>query len=223
MPTPGLPLLLDQSFLLDQPFHGLVLFTGHPSILRLSQLLCLQYLRRAHPVVLVDATNAYDPLLFSDAARAHRLGLRMLLNAIHLSRAYTCHQLEVLMTESLRPAIEALHPRAILCLGLLDLLDDEDVPATEAIRIFRRMLPALEDACRHLPILAACPDPAVQARGTGELRRRFCDRLQSLARWHFTARPEGGAIRIVRERPEPARWEWTPTLRPVRTVFRRHC
>jgi len=223
MPTPSLPLPLDQYFPLDQPFRGLVLFTGHASVLRLSQLLCLQYLRGGHPVVLVDAANAFDPLLLSDAARAHRLSLRMMLDAVHLSRAYTCHQLEVLITESLQPAIDALHPKAVLCLGLLDLLDDEAVPATEAIRIFRRMLPELQNICRYLPILAACPDPAVLARGTGEFRQRCCDRLLSMARWHFTARPGDDGVWIVRERPEPARWEWTPTLRPARTLFRRHC
>ncbi len=215
LPVPGLPLPP------DQPFSGLVLLTGHASVLRLSQLLCLQYLRRGHPVVLVDATNAFDAPLLSDAARAGRLDLRMILDAVHLSRVYTCHQLETLIAESLRPAIETLHPRAVLCLGLLDPLDDEDVPATEATRIFRRMVPALDDVSRRLPILAACPDPAAPARGTGELRRGFCTRLLHMARWHFAARAEDDVVWIARERPDPARWEWALGRRPGHPFRRR--
>ncbi len=234
-PTANLPLFLEHVFPLDPPFRGLVLFTGHASVLRLSQLLSLQYVRRGHPVVLVDGTNAFDPLLFSDAARAHHLDLTMMLGAVHLSRAFTCHQLEVLLTERLQTAVETLHPRAVLCLGLLDLLDDEDVPATEAIRIFRHILPAVEAVCRRVPVLAACPDPAVPSR-RGELRRQFCSRLRAMARWHFTARPvplglrreperacantREEAIVIARERPDPAQWEWTLALRPHH-AFRR--
>lgn len=253
-PAADLPLFLEQVFPLAQPSRGLVLFTGHASVLRLSQLLCLQYVRRGQPVVLMDAANAFDPLLFSDAARAHRLDLKTMLGAVHLSRAFTCHQLEVLITENLQAAIDTLHPRAVLCLDLLNLLDDEDVPATEATRIFRHMLPAVEEVCRRLPILAACPDPAgrvvtpgvivqgrprgalggfgtsVPARGAGQLRRQCCKRLLGIARWHFTARSvpmecantREEAVVITRERPDPARWEWTLTLKPPHT-FRRPC
>ncbi len=214
LPVFGLPLPL------DQPFSGLVLLTGHASVLRLSQLLCLQYLRSGHPVVLVDATNAFDTLLLSDAARAGGLDLRMMLDAVHLSRVYTCHQLETLIAERLRPAIETFHPRAVLCLGLLDPLGDADVPAAEAARIFRRMVPALDDVSRRLPVLAACPDPAACPRegapapGSGERRHGFCARLLHMARWHFAAQAEDAVVRIVRERPDPARWEWTLTHRP---------
>jgi hypothetical protein len=202
MPALGLPLSL------DQPFRGFVLFTGHPSILPLSQLLCIQYLRRGHPVVLVDAANAYDALLLSDTARAERLDLPMILTALRLSRVYTCHQLETLITETLDPAIETLKPRAVLCLGLLDPLDDEDVPATEATRIFRRMIRSLQDVSRRLPILAACPDPPTPARGVGDLRQGFVNGFRGIAHWHFTAQQGDGGIRITRERPDAARWDW---------------
>ncbi len=56
-PTANLPLFLEHVFPLDPPFRGLVLFTGHASVLRLSQLLSLQYVRRGHPVVLVDGVQ----------------------------------------------------------------------------------------------------------------------------------------------------------------------
>src|SRR5713226_5986555 len=112
--TPRLPIPL------PQPLSGLVLFTGHESVLPLSQLLCLQYLGRGEPVVLVDGANAFNPYLLSDAARAQGLDLCGVLDAVHLSRVYTCHQLEALLTEHLSPAIAAFRPGAVLCLGLLD-------------------------------------------------------------------------------------------------------
>jgi hypothetical protein len=191
-----------------QPFRGLVLLTGHRSVLQLSQLLCLQYLRRSEPVVLVDGANAFDLFLLSDAARSHRVDPRVMLDAVHLSRVYTCHQLETLITERLRPTVATLHPRAVLCLGLLDPLADEDVPAGEAARIFRRLARALVDVSRSLPILAACPDPDLSGGETGDVRRTFGARLLQVARWHFSAQAEKGRVWITRERPAPARWEW---------------
>jgi hypothetical protein len=210
MALSSLPLPLDRSFPLNQPFHGLVMFTGHASALTLSQLLCLQYLRHGDPVVLVDGANAYNALLLSEAARAERLDLRVMLDALRLSRVYTCHQLEALITEHLQPAIATLRPRAILCLGLLDPLADEDVPAAEATRIFRRMLPVLTEISCHLPLLAACPDPGIPVLQRRELHDGFGRRLLHGAPWHFVVRPgDGGGMWISRERPDPARWEWT--------------
>lgn len=237
---------------LDQPFHGLVALTGDPSVLTLSQVLCLPYLGRGETLVILDATNTFDVLLYSDAARAEQRSPQAFLDAIHLSRAYTCHQFEALITEHLGPAIAAFRPRAVLCLGLLDLLDDEDVPASEAARIARRMFPALRDVSRTLPVLAACPDSAIP--GHAGRRAALSGPFLRLARWRFTVRPvtEGvlaneahtdgasagteppgaflepagsaisgpadpassDAVLIVRERPEPGRWIWTPTRRP---------
>ncbi len=209
---------------LPQPLNGLVLFTGHESVLPLSQLLCLQYLSRGEPIVLVDGANAFNPYLLSDAARSQGLDHRRVLDAVHLSRVYTCHQLEALLTEHLQPAIATFRPGAVLCLGLLDPLYDEDVPAAEAARIFRRLASAIREAAPRLPILAACPDPvdpATPKHIMDDVRPTFGDRLCAIAHWRFTAQLEAGRVWISRERPDPARWEWTLTLRPDRTFRRR--
>ncbi|HET8998805.1 MAG TPA: hypothetical protein VFP86_04090 [bacterium] len=209
---------------LPQPLSGLVLFTGHESVLPLSQLLCLQYLSRGEPIVLVDGANAFNPYLLSDAARAQGLDHQRVLDAVHLSRVYTCHQLEALLTEHLQPAIAAFRPSAVLCLGLLDPLYDEDVPAAEAARIFRRLASAIREAAPRLPILAACPDPvgpATPEHIMDDVRPTFGDRLCVIARWRFSAQLEAGRVWISREQPDPARWEWALTLRPDRTFRRR--
>ena len=218
MPASHLPIPL------PQPLSGLVLFTGHESVLPLSPLLCLQYLSRGKPVVLVDGANAFNPYLLSDAARSQGLDHRRVLDAVHLSRVYTCHQLEALLTEHLQPAIAAFRPGAVLCLGLLDPLYDEDVPAAEAARIFRRLASAIREAAPRLPILAACPDPvdpATPEHVMDDVRPTFGDRLYAIARWRFTAQLEAGRVWISREQPDPARWEWALTLRPDRTFRRR--
>ena len=202
-----------------QPFSGLVLFTGDETILALSQLLCLQYLGQGQPVVLVDGANAFNPYLLSDAARAEGLDLNRVLDNVHLSRVYTCHQLEALMTDHLRLAIAKFRPGAVLCLGLLDTLHDEDVPAGEAARIFRRLTTAIIDTAARLPILAACPDVAIRDLGT-DGRAEFSDRLCRIASWHFSARPDEERVWISRLRPDPATWEWTLRLRRNQT-FRR--
>jgi hypothetical protein len=206
---------------LPQRFNGLVLFTGDESILPLSQLLCLQYLGQGQPVVLVDGANAFNPYLLSDAARAEGLDFQRVLDSVRLSRVYTCHQLEALLSDHLRSAIAAFRPGAVLCLGLLDTLHDEDVPAGEAGRIFRRLTTAILEAAARLPILAACPDRANADPHKDDLRRSFDDRLCRLASWHFSARPDGERVWISRQRPDPAKWEWTLRLRPSQTFRRR--
>jgi hypothetical protein len=206
---------------LPQPFNGLVLFTGDESVLALSQLLCLQYLGHGKPVVLVDGANAFNPYLLSDAARAEGLDHHGVLDAVHLSRVYTCHQLEALVTDHLHPTIAALRPGAVLCLGLLDTLHDEDVPSTEAARIFRRLAAAILEAAAHLPILAACPDLVMTDLRNDDLRGTFGDQLCRLASWHFSARPDGDRVWISRHRPDPTRWEWALRLRPNQTFRRR--
>ena len=212
---------LDLPLLLPQPLNGLVLFTGDESVLPLSQLLCLQYLGRGKQVVLIDGANAFSPYLLSDAARAEGLDFQRVLDAVHLSRVYTCHQLEALLTDHLRSAIAAFRPGAVLCLGLLDTLHDEDVPRSEAARIFRRLTTAILDAAARLPILAACPDPANADPYKDDPRRMFDDRLCRLANWHFSAQPDGERVWISRHRPDPARWEWALRLRPNQTFRRR--
>ena len=202
-----------------QAFSGLVLFTGDDTILALSQLLCLQYLGQGQPVVLVDGANAFNPYLLSDAARAEGLDLNRVLDNVHLSRVYTCHQLEALMTDHLRLAIAKFRPGAVLCLGLLDTLHDDDVSAGEAARIFRRLTTAIIDTAARLPILAACPDVATSDLGTNG-RGEFGDRLCRIASWHFSARPDEERVWISRLRPDPATWEWTLRLRRNQT-FRR--
>jgi hypothetical protein len=209
---------------LPQPLSGFVLFTGHESILPLSQLLCLQYLGRGEPVVLVDGANAFNPYLLTDASRAQGLDFRRVLDAVHLSRVYTCHQLEALLADHLQPAISAFRPGAVLCLGLLDPLYDEDVPAGEAARIFRRLAAAILEAAPRLPILAACPDPVeppMPEHIVDDVRHTFEGRLREIARWRFTARQEDGRVWISRAQPDPARWEWALTFRPNRTFRRR--
>jgi hypothetical protein len=208
----------------DQPLRGLVLVTGHRSCLVFSQLLCLQYLRRGEPVLLIDASNAFDPLILSDAARAEGLAPQTLLRAMHLSRAYTCYQLETLVTERLDPTVAVLHPRAVLCLGLLDLLEDDDVPPSVALRIFRRLLPAFRRLSARLPVLLACPEPPPPHDAPGLRAPRFHAHLQRWAQWHFTTHPGPEGTWITRTRPVPGRWIWSPpypdtphdtTLRPA--------
>jgi hypothetical protein len=206
---------------LPQRFNGLVLFTGDESVLALSQLLCLQYLGQGQSVVLVDGANAFNPYLLSDAARSEGLDFNRVLDSVHLSRVYTCHQLETLLTDRLRPAMAALHPGAVLCLGLLDTLYDEDVPAGEAGRIFRRLTTAILETAARLPILAACPDPVTADPHKDDIRRTFGDRLCRLATWHFSACRDGERVWISRQRPDPARWEWTLRLAANQTFRRR--
>ena len=94
-------------------------------------------------VVAVDGGNRFDPYEIARAARASGGDGREALSRIRISRAFTCHQMEALLSRRLPEALARFDARLVLVLGLPETFADADVPYAEACRVFRNCLSAL--------------------------------------------------------------------------------
>jgi hypothetical protein len=191
-----------------QPSTGLILFRGDAACLTVGFLVGLRAATPSRPLLVVDGANSLDPYLLADLAR--RLGQppALLLASVFISRLFTAYQLEAAIVDRLEGAIEIRRPAAVLLAGLLDLLHDEDFSATEARRIFRRILAVVRRlAAGPLPFVATCP---VQSLTPG--REAFLPQLAAAARWVFTVAEHDRAVEITGEKPTPGHWRWEPEM-----------
>ena len=100
-------------------------------------------LLRGETVVAVDGGNRFDPYEIGKAARALGGDGREALERIRVSRAFTCHQMEALLSRRLPGALSRFDARLALIMGLPESFSDADVPYAEACRVFVRCLSAL--------------------------------------------------------------------------------
>jgi hypothetical protein len=95
-------------------------------------------------VVAADGGNRFDPYEISRAERALGGSGRLALSRILVSRAFTCHQMEALLSRRFGPALARSGARIAVVFGLPETFTDVDVPFTEACRVFRSCLSALQ-------------------------------------------------------------------------------
>jgi hypothetical protein len=95
------------------------------------------------PVVAVDGGNRFDPYEIGKAERALGGSGRAALSRILVSRAFTCHQMEALLSRRLGPALHRSGAGLAAVFGLPETFADADVPYTEACRVFWNCLSSL--------------------------------------------------------------------------------
>jgi hypothetical protein len=187
----------------------LIVISGPDACLTVGLLLALQGEIAARPLLVIDGANAFDPYLISDLAR--RLGLppKTLLGQIRISRVFTCYQLEALLEERIPRVREQLEPYGLLLSGPLEPLLDEEIQREEAVRVYRRILAAL-DRILEWPwmVIAASPDaapPPGRERFLPELKRRAQRVLRVMVEAEGWRISEGGG---------PS-WMWRPAVGPL--------
>ena len=90
------------------PPADIVLAYGKPagSVTHLALYMAFAGIAREKPVVFLDGANSFDPFLISKIARRAGLVPEELLGRIHISRAFTCHQMAALVVERLAGALD---------------------------------------------------------------------------------------------------------------------
>ena len=140
-----------------------VALQGRPAF-DLSFLLCVksilpQPLGLDTQVIFVDGGNVFDPYAVSEHAIEHELNPEMVLERIHISRAFTYHQLASLLIEKLPTALDAYAAKLVIVLDMAQLYCDPDIRGDDeqdALQIFLktvRFLRALAER-KHVLILA---------------------------------------------------------------------
>ncbi len=155
-------------------------------------------LAQGDPLVVVDGGNAFDPYVISEAARRLDQSPEELLSRVHISRAFTCHQLEALITGRLENALRRFRSRSLMLSGLLDTLYDEDVSHGEALGLFRRIVATLRVLrSQGVRMMVLCPETSAPLRQ----RRVFLAELQREADRVIRAETSEGRTLLTTEKP----------------------
>lgn len=142
---------------------GLILLYGDQAVLTYALQAIASLLAKGEHVVFIDSANAFNPFLIAEIATHLNKRPEELLDRLHISRTFTVHQLEALITERIRAALNTYASRTLIASGFLHNLYDEDVALREAWRIFRKAvahLRALADA--GILVLVICPTPSAR-------------------------------------------------------------
>ena len=172
------------------PLHGasgrgfFVLLYGSKVVYTLSLYAASVFLAQGDHLVVVDGGNAFDPYAISNAARWLTQSPEELLGRVHISRAFTCHQLEALITGRLEEALRHYDSRSLMLSGLLDTLYDEDVSDGEAWKLFQRIAATLRALrSQGVSMVALCREvlaPVTKRRAFLAELQREADRVVRL-------------------------------------------
>jgi len=187
---------------------SLTVLAGPGFVLDLGTTLAGQAALRGLTVLYVDGANTFDPYILSRLAKDAGQPPKAILQRLHLSRAFTCHQLETLIAERLPSAIARYRPGLVVVSGWSHLFHDENVPAREAFRILQhtgRRLRSLAEVGQ--PILATHPEePATpRLRPLGEILARAATTVVRL-------REEEGEVLALQEKPPSPHGPHPPLL-----------
>jgi len=180
VPSPLLAILRRSPLHLERQ-NGLVLLSGHPAVFRLGLCVATDRALAGDPVLYLDGANVFDPFLIGRLARAGGAAPNAVLGRIHVSRAFTCHQMARLVTERLACALRTYHARLIILSGLLETFYDEAVPYQEVAGLLHRTLATL----RHLAhlghrLLCLSPLPPPEAKGRDTLLKTLAAQANRL-------------------------------------------
>lgn len=189
--------------------QGLVVLSGPDACLTVGLLLALQGAIAQRPLLVIDGANAFDPYLISTISRRIGVPPSTLLTQIRISRVFTCYQLEALLEERLPRVRERFDPYGLFLSGPLEPLLDEEISRKEAVRVFRRILEAL-DRILEWPwtVVAACPDAGRPPPG----REGFLPQIKRRAGHVFRVAVEEEGWRISAEEPGGTAWLWQPQV-----------
>jgi hypothetical protein len=111
-------------------------------------------------VIVLDGANRFDPYMVSSFARKALIPPERLLKRIRIARAFTCHQMAMIVGERLSNLLShegATNPsesRWVILLGLITPFMDEDVSEREVRPLFERVLRKVEGmVSRGVPFL----------------------------------------------------------------------
>jgi len=156
---------------------GLVALHG-PGTLAIALSVIAQLAACRGPVWVVDGGNCFDALWIARHLAASGLVPGPVLGRIHVSRAFTCHQL----VERLLSLSPYMCPLVVL--GLLDTFYDENVRLPEVRRLLNRTWPALHSRSRTSLVAVTLQLPGTAAQeGRAQLYHTFvrlADRAVSL-------------------------------------------
>ncbi len=201
------------------PPAKIALVHGAPagSITRFALHMAFSGIARKKPVVYLDGGNSFDPFLLSKAARHAGLAPEDLLSRIHISRAFTCHQMHSLIVDRLAGALNEFGADVAIVSGLLNTFYDEDVKFGEAYDLLKEATAEFARlAGRGTRILLACPDTKLPL---APRQNRFVNLLKTVADKALRIEGEGDAATYSHEKPRTKNRASLSSARAEATVY----
>lgn len=188
----------------------LMVLHGHPLVFRLGLYAATDRALAGESVLYLDGTNAFDPFVIGRLARAHRQVPRKILSLVHVARAFTCHQMERLVSDCLGEALTRYQARIAVVSGLFETFYDEAVPLQERLRLAGRLVLGLRRLAQQgYAVVCLCPPPPASARGP----QRFLDQLCGQADRVIRVEEAQGVVRLAEEgREDGQAWEVARTV-----------
>ena len=185
---------------------NLVLAYGTPveSVTYLALYMVFMGIAREEPVLFLDGGNSFDPYLLSKIARRANLVPEELLSRVHISRAFTCHQMEALVVERLAGGLREFDTTVAIVSGLLDTFYDQDVPFGEAYSLLETTTAELARlSSQGARILIACPDTRLPLASR---RNRFVHLLKTISDKVLRSEASNGGAGFTLEKPYRKRY-----------------
>ncbi len=174
--------------------HGkLFCLHGAAMVFRLALSAASQALLRGMTVALVDGANRFDAYFIAEFARhiAARGGPppAELLNRIYVSRAFTCYQMEAVITERLPKFLDRTGSTVAVVFGPLDTFYDDQAPLFEVKAGVERMIATLQRLReQEIAVLLASQDVRLASRERSGLFPRLASAMDAV----YTVGQEGG-------------------------------
>ena len=189
-------LALRQAQVTFQLDDRLLLLYGHPLVFRLGLYAVAERVLDGEPVVYLDGANTFDPLVIEGLARAQRRTPSTILTMIHVARAFTCQQMARLMCDCLGAALDRYQARIAIVSGLFDTFYNQAVPEQEALRLFGRVLEAIQSLTKQgYTLVSLCPPPPLLTSNG----RRCLDQLRGQANRIIQVREGQGILHFEEE------------------------
>ncbi len=189
----------------EAPPGKLYCLHGSPGVFRLSLSAAAHALLRDIPITVVDGSNRFDLYYLAEFARSVASRERdarapvdpgRFLENIFISRAFTCYQMEAVITERLPAFVRRQHSPIVLIFGLLDTFYDEQAPLFEVTAGLQRVIAALQALRQdNISVLLASLDVKPAAADRQALFPRL---MRAMDRVYAVTQDERGT-RIVRE------------------------
>ena len=109
----------------------------------LSTLIAAEILKHSRSIVFIDGANRIDPYFLAKLARYQMIDPYNFLDRVYVTRAYTCYQLDISITDGLLDFVRQVDGRIVIVYGVLDLFDDDQIPVSDIIDILRRIRQSL--------------------------------------------------------------------------------
>jgi len=201
--------LVPSALLLQQfkeaPPGKLYCLHGSPGVFRLSLSAAAHALLMDVPITVVDGTNRFDLYYLAEFARsvASKGGSGYtpvdpgrFLEKIFVSRAFTCYQMEAVITERLPAFVRRKHSPVVIIFGLLDTFYDEQAPLFEVKAGLQRVIAALQALRQsNISVLLASVDVKLAVSERNALFPRL---MEAMDRVYAVTQDEQGT-RILRE------------------------